>query len=186
VFAKIGQPAPEFTLETTKEARTARDLGTTVSLADYRGKWLVFFFYPLDFTTVCPTEILALSDRLAEFTALGAEILGCSCDSVYSHFAWISTPRERNGLGGLAYPLASDYTKATARAYGVLDEESGAAQRGLFIIDPQGILSYGVVTADNIGRSVDETIRVLQALRTGGLCPVDWRPGKQLLEPYPG
>ena len=108
-------------------------------------------------------------------------MLGASCDSVHSHFAWISTPRDRNGIEGLRFPLAADYTKEVARAYGVLDENAGSSQRGLFIIDPEGVLKYVVVTANNIGRSVDETLRVLQALQTGGLCPVDWQPGKALL-----
>ena len=101
--------------------------------------------------------------------------------SVHSHFAWLNTPREKNGIAGTAYPLLADYTKDVARAYGVLDETTGVAQRGLFIIDPEGVLKYTVVTADNVGRSVDETVRVLQALQTGGLCPAEWEPGKAML-----
>jgi alkyl hydroperoxide reductase subunit AhpC len=93
----------------------------------------------------------------------------------------LNTPKEKNGIAGTVYPLVADYTKSVARAYGVLDETSGVAQRGLFIIDPEGILRYAVVTADNVGRSVDETLRVLQALQTGGLCAADWKPGKKLL-----
>ena len=181
MLAQVGKPAPDFTLESTKDATSARDLGKQIKLADYRGKWLIFFFYPLDFTFVCPTEITALSDRAGELAELDAQILGCSTDSVHSHFAWINTPREKNGIAGLQYPLVADYTKETARAYGVLNEASGVAQRGLFIIDPKGILKYSTVTDDNVGRSVDETIRVLQALQTGGLCPAEWKPGKALL-----
>ncbi len=180
--AQVGQPAPEFKLKSTKGATGTRDLGFEVSLADYRGKWLVLFFYPLDFTFVCPTEIIALSDRYDEFQAIGAEVLGGSTDSVFSHWAWINTPRDKNGIAGLKFPLIADYTKETARAYGVLDEKDGKAQRGLFIIDPEGVLKYVTVTADNIGRSVDETLRVLQALQTGGLCSADWKPGKELLK----
>ncbi len=179
--AQVGKPAPAFTLKSTKDATSPRDLGKEISLSDYRGKWLIFFFYPLDFTFVCPTEILALSDRLDEFTDLDAEVLGASTDSVFSHWAWINTPLDKNGIAGLKYPLVADYNKETARAYGVLDEEDGKAQRGLFIIDPDGVLRYITVTADNIGRSVDETLRVLQALQTGGLCPAEWKPGKELL-----
>ena len=108
-------------------------------------------------------------------------MLGASTDSVHSHWAWLNTPREKNGIEGVKFPLVADFTKETARAYGVLDEESGAAQRGLFIIDPDGILKYAVVTDDNVGRSVEETLRVLQALQTGGLCPAEWKPGKALL-----
>lgn len=179
--AQVGSPAPGFKLPSTKNATSSRDLGVEIDLEDYDGKWLVFFFYPLDFTFVCPTEILALSDRYDEFAALDADVLGCSTDSVFSHFAWISTPRERNGISGLSFPLVADYKKDTARAYGVLNEADGKAQRGLFIIDHDGILRYTTITADNIGRSVDETLRVLQALQTGGLCAADWKPGEQLL-----
>jgi peroxiredoxin (alkyl hydroperoxide reductase subunit C) len=181
VLAKVGQPAPAFKLPSTKGATSAKNLGTPISLSDYKGKWLIFFFYPLDFTFVCPTEIRALSDRLPEFNDLDTEILGCSTDSVHSHFAWLNTPVSKNGIEGVKYPLVSDFTKEVARAYGVLEESSGIAQRGLFIIDPDGVLRYTVVTADNVGRSVDETLRVLQALQTGGLCPAEWEPGKELL-----
>jgi peroxiredoxin (alkyl hydroperoxide reductase subunit C) len=180
--AQVGKPAPSFKLKSTKNATSPRDLGFEISLEDYKGKWLVFFFYPLDFTFVCPTEILALSDRYEEFTAINTEVLGASTDSVFSHFAWISTPREKNGIFGLKFPLVADYKKETARDYGVLDEAGGKAQRGLFIIDPEGVLRYITVTADNIGRSVEETLRVLQALQTGGLCPAEWKPGKELLK----
>lgn len=182
MLAQVGKPAPDFDLPSTKGASSAKDLGKRVNLTDYKGKWLIFFFYPLDFTFVCPTEITALSDKFDEFQATGAEILGASCDSEHSHWAWINTPREKNGIAGLKYPLVSDYTKETARSYGVLDEKTGVAQRGLFIIDPDGVLKYAVVTDDNVGRSVEETIRVLQALQTGGLCPAEWKPGKALLQ----
>jgi alkyl hydroperoxide reductase subunit AhpC len=181
MHAQVGKPAPDFKLKSTKNATNRNDLGFQVSLSDYTGKWLVLFFYPLDFTFVCPTEILAFSDRYDEFTALGAEVLGGSCDSEYSHWAWISTPRDKNGIGGLRYPLIADYKKEIARAYGVLDEDSGQAQRGLFIIDPEGVVRYATVTNSNIGRSVDETLRVLQALQTGSRCPADWKPGKPTL-----
>jgi peroxiredoxin (alkyl hydroperoxide reductase subunit C) len=183
MLAQVGKPAPDFEMPSTKGASSAKDLGKKVKLSDYRGKWLVLFFYPLDFTFVCPTEITALSDRYDEIRGAGAEVLGCSCDSEHSHWAWMKVSREQNGIAGLKYPLASDYTKETARSYGVLDEKTGVAQRGLFIIDPDGILKYAVVTDDNVGRSVEETIRVLQALQTGGLCPAEWKPGKALLQP---
>lgn len=182
MLAQVGKPAPDFTLPSTKGASSSKNLGNKISLKDYRGKWLVFFFYPLDFTFVCPTEITALSDRYDEFKEFDCEILGASTDSVFSHWAWINTPREKNGIAGLKYPLVADFTKEIARAYGVLNEQSGAAQRGLFIIDPEGVLKYAVVTDDNVGRSVEETLRVLQALQTGGLCPAEWKPGKALLE----
>jgi peroxiredoxin (alkyl hydroperoxide reductase subunit C) len=174
----VGLPAPDFTMETA--LGNGQDFGK-VSLSDYKGKWLVLFFYPLDFTFVCPTEIIALSEAIEDFKDLDAEVLGVSTDSKHSHRAWINTPRDKNGLGGLNYPLASDILKTTARNYGVLDEEAGIAFRGLFIIDPEGIVRYQVVTDLNVGRSVDETLRVLQALQSGGLCPANWRPGQAQL-----
>jgi alkyl hydroperoxide reductase subunit AhpC len=176
--AKVGQPAPTFTMKTTADIAT---LGSTASLEDYHGTWLILFFYPLDFTFVCPTEITALSDRYDEFVELGADILGVSTDSVYAHRAWVNTPREQNGIAGLNYPLASDITKEVSRAYGVLVEEEGVALRGLFIIDPEGVLQYSVIHNLNVGRSVDETLRVLEALQTGGLCGADWQPGDKNL-----
>lgn len=179
--AKVGEPAPDFTMPIAKPGDTAKTIGSKVSLSDYSGKWLVLFFYPLDFTFLCPTEITALSDRFDEFEELGAEVLGVSIDSVFSHMAWMNTPRDAHGLGEMRYPLASDITKEVARNYGVLIEDQGIALRGLFIIDPSGILQYGVVNSLNIGRSTDETLRVLQALQTGGLCPSDWKPGKSML-----
>jgi len=181
MIAQVGKPAPDFKLASTKDATGAKDLGKEIKLSDYRGKWLVFFFYPLDFTFVCPTEITALADRADEFKEFDAEILGCSTDSVFSHWAWLNTPRAQNGIEGVKYPLAADFTKEVARAYGVLNEQSGAAQRGLFIIDPEGVLKYAVVTDDSVGRSVEETLRILQALQTGSLCPAEWKPGKKTL-----
>jgi peroxiredoxin (alkyl hydroperoxide reductase subunit C) len=177
-FAKVGKPAPSFTMKTTANLET---LDSVVSLADYRGKWLVMFFYPLDFTFVCPTEILAISDRYDEFVALGADVLGISTDSVFSHKAWIETPRNKGGIEGLKFPLASDMTKQVAYGYNVLVEEEGYALRGLFIINPEGVLQYMVIQNENTGRSVDETLRVLQALQTGGLCGANWKPGEKTL-----
>ncbi|MCL6452235.1 MAG: peroxiredoxin [Alicyclobacillus sp.] len=175
----VGQPAPDFDMLSTKDLKTLEE---RVKLSDYKGKWLVMFFYPADFTFVCPTEIIAMNERLSEFHDLDTEVLGVSCDSVHSHKAWINTPRSENGLGGLDYPLAADFTKEVARKYDVLVEESGQALRGLFIIDPEGIIRYHVVHDMDIGRSVDETLRVLEALQAGGLCPANWKPGQKLLE----
>jgi len=176
--AFIGKPAPDFTMDSTKNLET---LDQPVHLSDYKGKWLVMFFYPLDFTFVCPTEITAMNDALTQFHDLDAEVLGISTDSKYSHRAWINTPRNEGGLGQLGFPLAADYTKSVARDYGVLIEEDGVALRGLFIIDPDGILKYVVIHHNDIGRNVDETIRVLQALKSGGLCPANWKPGQKTL-----
>jgi len=174
----VGQAAPDFDILSTKNLKTLEE---RVRLSDYKGKWLVMFFYPMDFTFVCPTEIIAMNDRIKEFEFLDAEVLGISCDSVHSHRAWINTPKDENGLGGLDYPLGADYTKAVAKAYDVLVESEGVALRGLFIVDPEGILRYQVVHDMNIGRSVDETLRVLEALQAGGLCPANWKPGQKTL-----
>jgi len=177
-IAKIGQPAPDFNLASTKNMET---LAENVKLSDYVGKWLILMFYPLDFTFVCPTELTAFSDRLEEFEGIGAEVIGISTDSVHSHRAWIKTPREENGVEGLQYPLAADTGGRLARQFGVLIEDEGIALRGSFVIDPEGILRYSVVHDMNIGRSVDETLRVLQGLQTGGLCSADWTPGQKNL-----
>ncbi|MEK3662012.1 peroxiredoxin [Paenibacillus sp. FSL F4-0236] len=174
----VGRPAPDFTMQTV--SGDGKDFGK-VCLSDYRGKWLVFFFYPLDFTFVCPTEITALSEAAAQFEALDTEILGASVDSIHSHKAWINTPKDSNGLGRLNFPLAADITKQVAKDYGILIEEEGIALRGLFIIDPEGELKYQVVNHNDVGRSVEETLRVLQALQSGGLCPMNWKPGDRNL-----
>jgi peroxiredoxin (alkyl hydroperoxide reductase subunit C) len=178
MIAKVGQPAPAFNLPSTKNMDT---LAENISLADYKGKWLILLFYPLDFTFVCPTELTAFSDRLDELNGIGAEVLGASTDSVHSHRAWINTPRDQNGIQGLQYPLISDVGGKLAAQYNILVEETNIALRGLFIINPEGILQYAVVHDLNIGRSVDETLRVLQGLQTGGLCAADWTPGQENL-----
>lgn len=174
----VGKQAPDFTLETA--AGNGVDFGK-VSLSDYKGKWLVLFFYPLDFTFVCPTEITALSENYDEFKKLNTEVLGVSTDSIHSHRAWINTPVDSNGLGKLNFPLGADLTKKVARDYGVLIEEEGIALRGLFIINPEGELKYQVVNHNDVGRSVEETFRVLEALQSGGLCPMNWKKGDKHL-----
>ena len=176
--AKVGQPAPDFNMPSTKNMET---LAENVKLSDYAGKWLVLLFYPLDFTFVCPTELTAFSDRIEELNGIGAEVIGISTDSVHSHRAWIKTPRDQNGVADLQYPLASDVGGKLAKAYNILVEDEGIALRGLYIINPQGVLQYAVVHDLNIGRSVDETLRVLQGLQTGGLCSADWTPGQENL-----
>lgn len=155
-----------------------------VSLSDYVGRWLVFFWYPRDFTVVCPTEITALSDRMDEFTDLDAAVLGASTDSVYCHRAWLRTPRAENGIEGVRFPLLADDLGRIAQSYGVLSEDEGAAARGLFIIDPDGIIQYSVTHNLNVGRSVDETLRVLEAIQSGGQCGSDWKPGQPPLRAH--
>jgi peroxiredoxin 2/4 len=177
--AKVGQPAPAFDMPSTKNIEK---LNENVQLDDYKGRWLVLLFYPLDFTFVCPTELTSFSDRYDDFEGIGAAVIGVSTDSVHSHRAWLKTPRDKGGVEGLRYPLASDITKSVARDYGVLIEDKGVALRGLFVIDPEGVLRYAVIHDLNVGRSADETLRVIQALQTGGLCQADWRPGQETLK----
>jgi alkyl hydroperoxide reductase subunit AhpC len=155
-----------------------------ISLSDYRGKYVYFFFYPLDFTFVCPTEIIAFSDRIAEFEKRNVQVIGCSIDSHFSHKAWIETPRSKGGLGELKYPLVADLTKSIAADYGVL-LEGGIALRGSFIIDKSGVLRHITVNDLPLGRSVDEALRVVDALqhfeKHGEVCPADWKPGKDTI-----
>jgi len=169
----VGEKAPNFNMMTVDGNG---EVFERKSLEDFKDKWLVLFFYPLDFTFVCPTEITAYSKRYEEFKNAGAEIMGVSIDSEHSHKAWIN-----NGLGKLNFSLASDITKTVSKEYGVLIEEDGIALRGLFIINPKGEIKYSVIHDLNVGRSVDETLRVLKALKTGGLCPIDWNEGQKLL-----
>ncbi|MBU5311421.1 peroxiredoxin [Tissierella carlieri] len=169
----VGKQAPDFRMNTCDG--DGCNFGE-VRLSDYKGKWLVMFFYPLDFTFVCPTEITGYSKRIDDFKKEDAEVLAVSVDSEHSHKAWINS-----SLGKVNFPMASDMTKKVASDYGILIEEEGVALRGLFIIDPEGIIRYSVVHDLNVGRSVDETLRVLKALKTGGLCPVDWEEGENLL-----
>jgi alkyl hydroperoxide reductase subunit AhpC len=169
----VGKKAPNFELNTALGDGQAFG---RVKLDDYKGKWLVMFFYPLDFTFVCPTEITAYSKKYEEFKKANADVLGISVDSEHSHKAWIN-----GDLGQLNFPLAADMTKVVSKEYGVLLEDEGIALRGLFIIDPDGYVKYSVVHDLNVGRSVDETLRVLKALQTGGLCPVDWQEGENLI-----
>nr|XP_058950972.1 peroxiredoxin-4-like isoform X1 [Pocillopora verrucosa] len=160
-----------------------------LKMTDSRGKYLVFFFYPLDFTFVCPTEIIAFSDRIEEFRAINTEVVGCSVDSVFTHLAWINTPRKEGGLGRLKYPLLSDLNHQIAKDYGVLLENEGHTLRGLFIIDDKGTLRQITMNDLPVGRSVDETLRLVQAFqytdKHGEVCPAGWKPGKETIIPDP-
>lgn len=180
----VQQPAPDFSADAVMPDKSFKQ----IKLADYKGKWLVLFFYPLDYTFVCPTEITAISDRMPDFQKLGAEVIGCSVDSKFTHLAWIETPRAKGGLGGISYPLMADLTKDIGRAYGVLIP-AGITLRGLFIIDPDGKVAYEVVHDLGIGRNVDEVLRVLAALQTvrvtGEVCPADWKPGADTMKGDP-
>ncbi|XP_037368509.1 peroxiredoxin-4 isoform X2 [Talpa occidentalis] len=160
-----------------------------LKLSDYRGKYLVFFFYPLDFTFVCPTEIIAFGDRIEEFRSINAEVVACSVDSQFTHLAWINTPRKQGGLGSLKIPLLSDLTHQISKDYGVYLEDSGHTLRGLFIIDDKGILRQITLNDLPVGRSVDETLRLVQAFqytdKHGEVCPAGWKPGSETIIPDP-
>ena len=159
-----------------------------VSLCDYKGKYVLLFFYPMDFTFVCPTEIIAFSEAAAEFEKLGVQILGCSVDSHYTHLAWINTPRTEGGLGTLNYPLVADITKTISESYQVLLPD-GVALRGLFLIDKDGIVRHQLVNDLPLGRSVDEAIRMVKALqffeKNGEVCPANWHEGAKSMKADP-
>jgi peroxiredoxin 2/4 len=182
---RVGQVAPDFTATAVYDQEFK-----TVKLSDYRGKYVVLFFYPLDFTFVCPTEITAFSDRYADFKAINTEVLGVSVDSEFSHLAWIQTDRKSGGLGDLAYPLVADLKKEISTAYNVLDPDAGVALRGLFIIDKEGVIQHATINNLAVGRSVDETLRVLQAFQyvqshPDEVCPANWKPGEKTMNPDP-
>ncbi|KAA0194172.1 Thioredoxin peroxidase-like 2 [Hyalella azteca] len=174
--AMISKPAPSWEATAVVDGQF-KDL----KLSDYRGKYLVFFFYPLDFTFVCPTEILAFNDRIEEFRKINTEVVACSVDSHYTHLAWTKTPRKEGGLGRLNIPLVSDITKKISQDYGVYLEDQGISLRGLFIIDDKGILRQMTLNDLPVGRSVDETLRLVQAFQFtdshGEVCPAGWTPG---------
>ncbi|MBD5796654.1 thioredoxin [Bacillus pseudomycoides] len=175
----VGKQAPRFEMSAVMPNKEFKNVSLEENMKN--DKWTVLYFYPMDFTFVCPTEIIALSDRYDEFEDLDAEVIGVSTDTVHTHLAWINTDRTKNGLGDLRYPLAADTNHVVSSEYGVLLEDDGIALRGLFIISPEGELMYQVVHHNNIGREVDEVLRVLQALQTGGLCPANWKPGQETL-----
>lgn len=179
----VGKSAPEFKAKAIVNGKIIHDF----SLLHYRGKHVVFFFYPLDFTFVCPTELLAFQEHLEEFEKRQAQVIGCSVDSCYSHLAWLNTPKAKGGIEGVEYPLVSDLNKTIARDYDVLVPHEGIANRGLFLIDKEGIVRHQLVNDLPLGRSVDEVLRVLDALlnyeKHGEVCPANWRNGKQSLKP---
>jgi len=181
---QVGQPAPGFTATAVYDQEFK-----LIRLADYFGKYVVLFFYPLDFTFVCPTEITAFSDSYSRFKEINTEILGVSVDSEYAHLAWLQTDRDNGGLGDLNYPLISDLTKSISKSYNVLAED-GKAFRGLFIIDKEGIIQHSVVNNLDFGRSIHETLRTLQAIQyvqshPDEVCPANWKPGDSTMIPDP-
>ncbi|EEZ93090.1 MAG: alkyl hydroperoxide reductase/ Thiol specific antioxidant/ Mal allergen [Candidatus Parvarchaeum acidiphilum ARMAN-4] len=170
----IGKQAPEFDSEAYVNGEFK-----SVKLSEDRGKWLVLFFYPADFTFVCPTELEGFAEDYNKFKDKDTEIVAASVDSVYVHKAWAESDKR---IAKVNFPILADRLGSISKAYGIYNDESGNAHRGLFIIDPNGIVKYMVVTDDNVGRSTDETYRVLSALQTGGLCGVNWKEGQETLK----
>ena len=177
----VQQQAPDFKAQAVLPDGSFKQ----VSLSDYKGKYVILFFYPLDFTFVCPTEIIAFSDRAKEFEAAGVQLLGCSIDSHFSHLAWRNTPRTQGGIGDVQYPLVADLNKEIARSFGVL-LPGGIALRGLFLIDKNGVVRHQVVNDLPLGRSVDEALRMVHALQYfeahGEVCPADWKAGARTIK----
>ncbi len=179
----VQQEAPDFKCTAVMPDGSFKD---NFALSDYRGHYVLLFFYPLDFTFVCPTEIIAFSDRINDFKSLGVQIIGASVDSHFSHLAWRNIPRSQGGIGDIRYPLVADLNKQIARDYDVL-VDGGVALRGLFLIDRDGIVRHQVVNDLPLGRSVDEALRMVQALqyfeKHGEVCPADWKEGSRTIKP---
>ena len=179
----IGNKAPDFKAKAVVNGKISENF----SLDLFKGKYVILFFYPLDFTFVCPTELHAFQEKLGEFEKRGAQLIGCSVDSHFSHLAWINTLKAKGGIEGVTYPLVSDLNKNIARDYQVLDEEVGIAFRGLFLMDKEGIIRHQLVNDLPLGRSVDEVLRLLDALifyeENGEVCPANWQKGEKSMKP---
>jgi alkyl hydroperoxide reductase subunit AhpC len=180
----VTKAAPDFAAQAVMPDGSFKE----VKLSDFRGKYVVLFFYPLDFTFVCPTEIIAFSDAISQFQSLDVQVLGVSIDSHFTHLAWRNTPRTEGGLGQIDYPLVADMKKEIAQSYDVLLED-GIALRGLFLIDKEGIVRHQVVNDLPLGRSVDEAVRTIKALqyfeKNGEVCPANWQEGARTIKPAP-
>ncbi|KAF9194291.1 Peroxiredoxin-2 [Haplosporangium sp. Z 767] len=182
MVASVGKIAPAF-----KATAVVDGAFKEVSLDDYKGQYVVLFFYPLDFTFVCPTEIIAFSEAIERFNGLKTAVLACSCDSEFSHLAWVNTPRAQGGLGEMKIPIIADFTKKIATDYGVLKEDDGVAYRGLFIIDPKQVVRQITINDLPVGRNVDETVRLVEAFQFtdeyGEVCPIGWQKGQSTIKP---
>jgi peroxiredoxin (alkyl hydroperoxide reductase subunit C) len=180
----IGKKAPEFT---APAVMPDNGIKADFSLADYRGKYVVLFFYPLDFTFVCPTEIIEFNRKLGRFKELGAEVVGVSVDSQFTHLAWKNTPVNGGGIGDIKYPLVADLTKKISTDFGVLNEDAGVAFRGTFLIDKEGVIKHSVINDLGLGRNIDEAVRMVQALqhheKHGEVCPANWKEGDDAMKP---
>ncbi|MDR1385701.1 MAG: peroxiredoxin [Planctomycetaceae bacterium] len=183
----VQKPAPDFKAQAVMPNGTFKE----ISISEYTkaGKYVVLFFYPMDFTFVCPTEIIAFSEAASEFEKLNVQLLGCSVDSEFTHLAWINTSRKDGGLGELKYPLVSDITKKISESYDVLIPDAGVALRGLFLIDKSGIVRHQIVNDLPLGRNVDEALRLVKALqfveKYGEVCPANWQEGKSGMKADP-
>jgi peroxiredoxin (alkyl hydroperoxide reductase subunit C) len=179
----IGKPAPSF----KAKAVVNKSIVNEFSLSNFLGQYVVFFFYPLDFTFVCPTELHAFQSKLESFEKKNAQVVGCSVDSANSHIAWLTTPKSRGGIEGVEYPLVSDLTKSIAKDFHVLKEDEGIAYRGLFILDKEGVVRHQLVNDLPLGRSVEEVLRILDALihyeNNGEVCPANWTIGDKTMKP---
>ena len=183
VCTLVTQEAPDFAAEAVMPDNTFSE----VKLSSFKGKFVVLFFYPLDFTFVCPSEILAFNKKLDEFKKRNCEVVGISVDSKFTHLAWKNTPVENGGIGDIQYPLVQDLNKSIARSYGILFNDA-VALRGLFLIDPRGIVRHAVINDLPLGRSVTEALRMVDALQfveTHGdqVCPADWQEGEAAMKP---
>jgi alkyl hydroperoxide reductase subunit AhpC len=182
--AQVGKPAPDFTTTAVVNGQFEE-----VKLSDYRGKNVVLFFWPLDFTFVCPTEIVAFSDAADQFAERNTQLLGASIDSQFVHLAWQNTPRAAGGLGKINYPMLADTTHEITRKYGVHFDAAGVAFRGLFLIDKEGTVRHMLINDLPLGRSVDEALRMVDALthfeKNGEVCPANWKPGEKSMKPDP-
>lgn len=186
----VGLKAPEFSATIVQPSSEGKDptFKDGVKLADYKGKWVLLVFYPADFTFVCPTELLGLSDRFEEFKKLGVEVFGVSTDTKFSHLQWMKQSVKDGGLQGLKYPLIEDQGAAITRAFGVTTADGRKALRATFLVDPNGVVQHATINALNAGRSVDETLRVVQAFQYASqhsdeVCPMDWKPGEATMKP---
>lgn len=179
----IGKKAPSFRAKAVQGEKIIDEF----SLDDFLGQYIVLFFYPLDFTFVCPTELHAFQEALPKFKQKNAQVIGCSVDSEFSHLAWLSTPKAKGGIEGIGYPIISDLNKKIASDYSMLHEEEGIAYRGLFLIDRQGTIRHVLINDFPLGRSIEEVLRILDALiyfeAHGEVCPANWSIGKKTMQP---
>ena len=180
----VGKYAPDFDV---KAVVNGTEIVDSYTLSSLKGKYVVLFFYPLDFTFVCPTELHAFQDKLSEFESRNVQVVGCSVDSWFSHIAWLNTPKNSGGIQGVTDPILSDFHKSISKSYDVLKEDMGASYRGLFLIDCEGIVRHQVVNDLSLGRSVEEVLRMVDALqyteKYGEVCPANWKSGDQALQP---